>query len=1013
MSSKKETLQTDKISRLCLQLASQPILKETFLAQLRDIISHKTTTKLALSYIKQCIKDLRLTGLFKRKYYQTTILGKYFLEFNLNISSYLAHFHKNLSMVLRRKQTQRISSEQFFQVYIACGRWYIHVMQEKDFSGPDFLMFLAVLCYAFEWTDQIPQSVEKQALAHLDESLRQKYRQRISKHGEEHFLSKLVSRQDIKPNSFVFQIPPKIEAGRVLRRVTRDVYFWLIESLLNKNSKFYAFPYFDITKHALTAKMKLSIPIQNYARAITWIMEKEKLTSKDSSYLEKLGLIEDWEIKILDAVQRIRDHCRIQYLKHSPQKERRVLVFKSTKPVVKTFLHHNTRLLLKVCGDCIYFEPYKKKDCLFFRRLELLHRFGRTNIPSEVNEIYKERIQPLFSTRVACPFWRSIKPFQASVYQINQTLASCIYCYQPLLTLPTPEFSALCACETKYQYVSPQKARYGIYLCQLTEKHSMGHDLALLNPQLLTLAEDPFKADEVLLPRKNQIFNPETDSCETILHNTSQSVFIDEDALVLVDPTQHFLQVNDRSYDLRDITLIDTQKRDYRWKKEVLKKIKLYPQIRINFRPFNITLSPLDKAEIVTLGGQIPILKVKKPRKKEAECYPLHQLSVVFNVGKPRLNSLLKQWNVNVLYTSTKGIAQTPNEEIKHAIELPGVRPVLQTLHLQGLIISLVNATVSLVECIRKITTNNEEGGIEVHKKEKLQDLAENLIKRMKFLLDQPTDSLLDIGSSIKSSFKRVGLVEARFSRPYAEGIRALVDIIQDNTAPFLVQGYGRTVARRVKKRQKHGRDYMGGYTPFDSALNCINRSLRYRLRIWNAKAGLGFYTFPLFVHTSKDKPGRAGHLDLEEVARIISRLILVKYILNDKIKSIGFITDYDDDFLPYYVPTRKTVARLRYEVVKKKVFHTRIIYQGKWMTLSNAHKLHTQHLCWCLEESFKLQDVHERKKFLQETYQPLIYLPEFTSSNKELFTSFRHIIMPLLSDTLQYTLMVYFQLID
>ncbi len=1009
MISERKILQTEEISRLCLQQASQPIMKEVFIAQLTDLISHEAALKPSPSHIKQCVKDLRLTGLFKRNYYQITILGTYFLEFNLDINSYFTYFHKNLAMVLQRKQTQRISSEQFFQVYIACGRWYIHVMQEKDFAGPDFLMFLSVLCRAFEWTEEIPQVVKKQALAHLDESLTQKYRQRIAKNGEEHFLSEFTSRKDSKPSSFEFQVPPEIEVGRVLKKVTHDIYYWLIESLLNKDSKFYAFPYFNISKYAIAARMELNIPIQNYARSITWIMEKEKLTPKDSSYLEKLGTIKDWEIKILDAVTRIRTHCSIQYLKHSPQKERRILVFITTKKtVVKTFLHHNTRLLNYVCGDCVYFEPYKKKDCLLFRRLELLYRLGRTNIPSEVNDIYKERIQPLFSTRVACSFWRSNKPFQTSVNQIDQTIASCVYCYQPLPALPTPEESVLCSCESEYQYVSPQKARYGIYICQLTEQHSMGHDLALINPQLLTLADDPFKTEEGVLPQANQIFNPETDSCESMLYDTSHYVFIDEDSQVLVDPTQHLLKVDDQSYDLREITLIDTQKKDYKWKKDILKKIKNYPQLRNNFRPFNVTLSPLDKATIITSGSQAPILRVKKPQKKETECYPLHQLSVVFNVGKPRLNAPLKQWHVQVLYTSTKGIAQTPKTEIKQAIQLPGVRPVLQKHHLQGLIISLVCATVSLVECIKKFTTNNEEGDIKISKREKLLDLSENLIKRMKFLLDQPTDSLFDIESSIESSFKRVGLVEARFSRPFAEGIRSFMNIIQDETAPLLTRGYGRTVARRVKKRQKYGRDYMGGYTPFDSALTCINRTLRYRLRIWNAKVGLGFYCIPLFVHTSKDKPGRAGHLDLEEVTRIISRITLINAILDDKIKSIDFITDYDDDFLPYYVPTRKAVRRLRFEVVRKKVFPTRIFYQGKWMTLSKAHKVHVQHLCWCLEESLKIRDIHERVIFLQETYQPLIYLPEFTSSNKELFRSFKHNLFPLISDSLHYTITDY-----
>ncbi len=79
-------------------------------------------------------------------------------------------------------------------------------------------------------------------------------------------------------------------------------------------------------------------------------------------------------------------------------------------------------------------------------------------------------------------------------------------------------------------------------------------------------------------------------------------------------------------------------------------------------------------------------------------------------------------------------------------------------------------------------------------------------------------------------------------------------------------------------------------------------------------------------MHTASDKAGRAGHLDLEEVGRIISQLTLCEVIAEGHIKPFDFQKRYDDDKLAYYVPKEQLVKMLRGKIVKRKIFQKKSI---------------------------------------------------------------------------------------
>ena len=473
------------------------------------------------------------------------------------------------------------------------------------------------------------------------------------------------------------------------------------------------------------------------------------------------------------------------------------------------------------------------------------------------------------------------------------------------------------------------------------------------------------RADEELpLISKHQRFNPLVDNLDPLITRAPEYVYIEETDVIHYVKTQELIRINEADNLLTSVALIDTRK----WDQQLQEVTTDYHHLKINYRPFNVTVSVEDQASIQQEETAPPTLQIKCHRKKRAENYPLHQLATVYNVGKPRLNQPLKKWNVGIIYSSTKGILSTPRETIQEAIKLPGVRRALQERHMQGLMISVIQAVLYLAELARN------------HHQEAFAALLTNRLRR---LLSQGVPRLIKYYQGIdETSFRKVGLLEAWVSRPFAEGVREFVRLVQDQDQPLLQRPYGRTVARRVIKHNKQGFDYMGGYTAFDTALNCLNRTLRHRLRIWNAKAGLGFKTIPLFVHTSRDKPGRAGHLDLEEVGRIISRIVLVDAIATGRVRRHHFQEKFDDDFLPYYVPYANVVRWFRRDLVRKEIFQKELFYMGQWIPFSQAHQHHVHHLCACLEESGEIHDEGLRTEFLSTNYHPLIFLPKIASDD-------------------------------
>ena len=145
-----------------------------------------------------------------------------------------------------------------------------------------------------------------------------------------------------------------------------------------------------------------------------------------------------------------------------------------------------------------------------------------------------------------------------------------------------------------------------------------------------------------------------------------------------------------------------------------------------------------------------------------------------------------------------------------------------------------------------------------------------------------------------------------------------------------------------------------------------------------NAKLGLGYKTKPTFSHVSADKPGRSTHLDLEEVGRILSRLVLIQQIAEKKIRGDQFEERYDDFNLPYYVPHSWVVKELSSSIIHAKILPYLVFYQGELMPFSMAHEKHVSHLCDCLKRCLDKSTSQERTNLIFKSYTPLIFLPKF-----------------------------------
>jgi len=332
---------------------------------------------------------------------------------------------------------------------------------------------------------------------------------------------------------------------------------------------------------------------------------------------------------------------------------------------------------------------------------------------------------------------------------------------------------------------------------------------------------------------------------------------------------------------------------------------------------------------------------------------------------------MLKRYGVATIFTSTRGITTDPIETIEKALMLEGVRQTLSEIHLLGLIVSVLRASAQLI-------------GISYHlNRPDLGDQINAQVKRL--LMDSPRrlyQHYQPFRLGYYPSLRQQCRLEGWIFKPFAEGIRELIislpakkkDGLLDNISQQRKPREGRIVTRRVVKRNKKERDFYGGYSPFDSALNSIHRPMRYQLRLKNARLGFGFNTKPIFSHRAHDKPGRSGHLDLEEVARILSRFVVLEGIRTNELQKIDFEVCLDDNNFPYYIPYYRALTKIRSTFIYKKLFTTPVHYDNSWLPLEETHRIHVKHLRKCLEECNQLDSEQTRQIHLLKAYHPLIF---------------------------------------
>lgn len=921
-------------------------------------------------FCDKMIEVLRLTGLLSSKYYQKSVLGTFLLAYNLKVSSFLRIFQEKLSFILNRRLTSEISFKDFKLLLITCSKWFIQSLQlTPDLTVRRVRVFQEVLCLTFNMlpdSDLLKAAVRPVIMDYLKE-LRLQFQSKKAR---------FTSLAQLTKEPFSFPTFQQRQRGLVLTKVLTDIYDWMTEYTTPKEmnqSKNYDPPYFDILIHAKKAKVRFednkseeekvkSVPVSQYTRTVTWILGKE-ITSREKTFLtttKNLQSINTLGMNALELINYIREHLMFEYTKIYPNKKRRLLVFRSKSYLVNEWIRHQTRKMDFTCGCCIYLAKYTKIDCLFFIKLEYLASLGYITIPANLRSLYTERIRPIFSTKVACPFLSLKKAFTIQLKTSKIRKLTCIAC-QGTINIPSSSEAGTtfsCSCKIRYTVISPKMIENKVFKCQIVDQDLILPKQDKSNRHIKTLAEQEYKRSDQQKFPESQVLQPQIDNLKLLFSQGPGYIHISADDSIEYDQKQQLLIINQTSHPLDSLQLVDTEI----WRPSLQRLSKSKPSLEFIYRSKNINLSREDK---VTLKAEmIPLLQIKRRRKKEIEVYPLPQIQTVYSVGKPRLNKIFKKWGVRTINSSTKGISKEPEEEIKEAMKLPGVQRTLQQLHIQGLMISQMNAVYYLMKLASK------------YKKHWLVDRYKS---NMNKLLPRCPTRLEDYyHESQRKSFRQVSALEAWFSRPFAEGVRQFIIAIQNEKQPLIQRPYGRAVARRVNKTDKQGVDYMGGYTSFDAMLNCVNRRLRHQLRIWNAKKGLGFHTIPLFVHTASDKAGRAGHLDLEEVGRIISQLTLSEVIAEGHVKPFDFQKRYDDDKLPYYVPKEHLVKLLRGKIVKRKIFPKKINYLNQWLSFEKAHKSHVQNLCSCLEASLEITDFDERVLTLREDYHPLIFQPNF-----------------------------------
>lgn len=908
--------------------------------------------------ITELVRKLRFTGFLERRHFHTTALGRFFLNYELAISPYLDHLQEHLpSLFIRALSEKRMSEELFSQFYVVSSKWFFQATKKRGFGVGWLSEFQNALRHACR-TEKLPSTLRDTVIYVLtnqvsQEIIKQKKYPRVKKYFKR-ITTRLEELKYRNPKSLRWR---KIHFGAAFVKALKDVQRWK-DRLEDRERWVFKDPYFSIRERAKRTKNpEEGISESSYIRAISRIFLASLADRRTSVYLERIEKqYPTLQGKLRSKIKLLRQEVALRKVRVHPRRDVLALVLirsPSSREAKFEFLN-------RTCQECWYFNSRRKMDCSFFE--PLIHA-KKTRVPPTC----KARFSFISSKMVGCPIWRPREPTLLEL-PFGQPIR-CVHCFHPLPTLRKPREEHVCRCETKYRSLDQEDPTSHFIECQLTENHEIRHDLAILFDRPIEKIRVHRTKRSELQFRSQQVYTPERDgSLEIYIQQPSQYLFIRATDKLKYDSETKQLTIGRKSQpsdtiDLKKIRFIDSQKKV----NPLRTAVHANPHIIINLRKYNLTLSPRrkgqDRATIIWEGISSPVLKVTRHRKIKPEYYPLHQIISMYNVGKPRLTPLLKDWGIVVINRSIKGIRSRPIEVIDEALALKGVRPLLSEIHLLGLVISSIRATARLVELA------------DIYNQ---PTLGEKLTQHLKSSLYQAPDHLYDYYQQMKAADTSSTLLrcrlEAWITHPFADGIRQFVKKVQAASYPLIHRSYGRTFARRLRKRSKQEYAYRGAYTKYDAALNSINRTLRHRLRIWNAKAGLGFYSNPLFSHISKDKPGLAAHLDLEEAGRIISRLVLAQAIATRSVHGGQFGAKQDEDNFYYYFPWDWTQQILRGKLVNQRILQQPLRYNQQWLPYSLAHRTHIDHLCEVLRTCVSYSTTKDRLKYLLCTYTPLIY---------------------------------------
>ncbi len=923
-------------------------------------------SKKYLEKIPTYVKELRYLGLIDRHHFQITTLGRWFLENKLFIYSFREFMQEVLPPLFSQRLQPPMSEELFKTFYFASTEWLFQITKFYGFSATKWTILHTVIIHTYRQQKKRAEELFDEVNDLIISFFRQE--KEIHLKSDDYFKNKIkeFKKVSFKPPSYLPQ--RTVHWGNALSRALKDIHEWLnkLERKVDKEYLRPELPYFPIRlKARFAATRHKGIAEESYVRVV------RRFFQGTPSPRQFATLTPSQKERVKNKITALRQKLILHKIKLKQNKSCYVLIKKSPCATIEPKISPWFYYLNYTCEDCSYFD-LRKKDCLFFT---LVHAINKRKIPL----IYKERTNRQFSTKVACTFFRSLKPVLLE-WPLS-TLLKCLHCDQDFSSPPNKHNVVHCTCETRYKWTKHLKEDIHLIEISLSKDHSIIHDLALLisyisTDSLLRLRKTPSLLD-------SHIYFPQVDPPIPRLRKNKQKqyLFIQDSDKITYDPKREPSSLYVASfrgeitkYDLRTIHWIDTQRKSNLF----FPIISKHPHIKFNFRQHNLILKLEDKAHILSLHSPPPLLNICYPRKRaripNPEIIPLNKIASIFNVGKPRLTPILHDWGVEVHNKSTKGISADPEEEIKEALSLEGVRPILQEIHMLGLILSVLNATSQLY-------------GLILSQEESLPaEFAFRVLTRLKRLLYRSSEQIYRYYFNYEGSLKQRSRFEAWFFRPFAEGVREFVQKAQSLTDPMLPQPYGRMIARIINPLFRQANEPYAAYTPFDTALNTMNRTLRNNLRLWNSKLGLGYNTVPIFSHVSKDRPGLSGHLDLEETGRIITRLILAQAIVNGEINRKHFQRRFTKvNYQIYYVPWDWTIKKLRQEFVHKRIFkNIELYYNHKWQLFPNAHRHHVTHLLECLVQCLNIPTSRERQDFLIKKYDPLIYKPRPISREVE-----------------------------